>query len=172
VGAAIACAVAAAVALPALAHAETQVIQGRVVGIADGDTLTVLDAKNVQHRIRLSEIDAPEKGQPHGETSRQNLARLAFDRSVRAECPKEDRFGRRVCRLSVAGRDVGLAQLDAGLAWWFRRYAQEQPPQERAECESAEDRARADGAGLWRDPQPVPPWEWRRGQTSDRERTP
>jgi endonuclease YncB( thermonuclease family) len=88
VGAAIACALAAAVGIPALAHAETQVVQGRVVGIADGDTLTVLDTKNVQHRIRLSGIDAPEKGQPYEEASRQNLARLAFDRSVRAECPK------------------------------------------------------------------------------------
>jgi endonuclease YncB( thermonuclease family) len=110
---------------------------------------------------------APEKGQPFGEVSRQNLARLVFDRNVRAECYKEDRYRRQVCRLFDGSRDVALAQLDAGLAWWFRRYAAEQPPQERAEYASAEDRARADAVGLWRDRDPVPPWEWRNVRKGD-----
>ena len=137
-------------------------LYGRVVAIADGDTLTLLDRDNRQHRIRVGGIDAPEKGQPFGEVSRQHLARLVFDRSVRAECYKEDRYGRQVCRVFQGTKDVGLAQLDAGLAWWFRRYASEQSPQERAEYESAEDRARADGLGLWRDRDPTPPWAWRK----------
>ena len=144
-----------------------ETLYGRVVGVADGDTLTLLDRDNRQHKIRISGIDAPEKGQPFGEVSRQNLARLVFDRNVRAECYKEDRYRRQVCRLFDGSRDVALAQLDAGLAWWFRRYAAEQPPQERAEYASAEDRARADAVGLWRDRDPVPPWEWRNVRKGD-----
>jgi endonuclease YncB( thermonuclease family) len=62
----------------------------------------------------------------------------------------------------VNGKDVGLAQLDAGLAWWFRKYAHEQHPQDRIDYEAAEDRAAADRVGLWQDKDPVPPWEWRR----------
>jgi len=144
-----------------------ETLYGRVVGVADGDTLTLLDRDNRQHKIRISGIDAPEKGQPFGEVSRQNLARLVFDRNVRAECYKEDRYRRQVCRLFDGSRDVALAQLDAGLAWWSRRYAAEQPPQERAEYASAEDRARADAVGLWRDRDPVPPWEWRNVRKGD-----
>ena len=72
-----------------------------------------------------------------------------------------------MCHLFDGSRDVALAQLDAGLAWWFRRYAAEQPPQERAEYASAEDRARADAVGLWRDRDPVPPWEWRNVRKGD-----
>jgi endonuclease YncB( thermonuclease family) len=147
--------------------ASAETLYGRVVGVADGDTLTLLDRDNRQHKIRISGIDAPEKGQPFGEVSRQNLARLVFDRNVRAECYKEDRYRRQVCRLFDGSRDVALAQLDAGLAWWFRRYAAEQPLQERAEYASAEDRARADAVGLWRDRDPVPPWEWRNVRKGD-----
>ena len=97
-----------------------ETLYGRVVGVADGDTLTILDRDNRQRKIRVAGIDAPEKGQPFGEVSRQNLARLVFDRNVRAECYKEDRYRRQVCRLFDGSRDVALAQLDAGLAWWFR----------------------------------------------------
>lgn len=147
--------------------ASAETLYGRVVGVADGDTLTLLDRDNRQRKIRVAGIDAPEKGQPFGEVSRQNLARLVFDRNVRAECYKEDRYRRQVCRLFDGSRDVALAQLDAGLAWWFRRYAAEQPPQERAEYASAEDRARADAVGLWRDRDPVPPWEWRNVRKGD-----
>ncbi len=132
------------------------------MAIQDGDTLTLLDRHNQQHRIRLSGIDAPEKGQAFGERSRQSLAALAFDREVKADCPKMDRYGRQVCRVFVNGKDVSAAQLEAGMAWWFRRYANEQAPQERVLYEALEDRARANGAGLWADRNPVPPWEWRR----------
>lgn len=126
------------------------------------DTLTLLDPYKRQHRIRLSGIDAPESGQPFGERSRQSLAALAFDREVKADCPKVDRYGREVCRVFVNGKDVSAAQFELGMAWWFRRYANEQAPQERLPYESLKDRAGADGTGLWADKNPVPPWEWRR----------
>src|SRR5512138_3802607 len=77
--------------------------RGKVVGIADGDTLTLLDASHRQHRIRLDAIDAPEKSQPFGQRSRQSLAQLAHGRDAVADCPKVDRYGREVCRVTVDG---------------------------------------------------------------------
>ena len=96
------------------------------MSIADGDTITTLDSANQQHRIRLNGIDAPEKAQPFGNVSKQNLARLAFSRNAVVDCPKFDRYGRQVCLVRVSGIDVGLAQIEAGLAWWYRKYSREQ----------------------------------------------
>ncbi len=138
-----------------------EVLEGRVVGIADGDTLTLLDGNRQQHRIRLAGIDAPEKGQPFGQRSKQHLAELVFGKDAKADCYKIDRYGRDVCAVYVNRKDVGLAQLDAGLAWWFRKYAHEQHPKDRIDYEAAEDRAAADRIGLWQDANPTPPWDWR-----------
>jgi endonuclease YncB( thermonuclease family) len=89
---------------------------------------------------------------------------LAFGKDAKADCyARLDRWGRDICNVYVDGKDVGLAQLDAGLAWWFRKYAHEQYPKARIDYEAAEDRAAADRVGLWQDANPVPPWEWRRG---------
>ena len=143
-------------------NAWADVLEGRVVGITDGDTITLLDQHYQRHRIRIGGIDAPEKGQPFGERSKQHMAELAFGRDAKADCYKIDPYGRDVCNVYVNGKDVGLAQLDAGLAWWFRKYAHEQHPKDRTNYEAAEDRAAADRVGLWQDKNPVPPWEWRR----------
>jgi endonuclease YncB( thermonuclease family) len=105
------------------AYADT--ITGKVVVIADGDTITVVSSSR-QYRIRIGGIDAPEKRQPFGNVSKQHLAKLAFGKEATAECYKTDRYGRQVCTVFVGGEDVGLAQVEAGLAWWFRRYANEQ----------------------------------------------
>jgi len=162
--------------LAATAHAaEPKSLEGRVVGIADGDTVTVLDASKAQHRMRLAGIDAPERGQPGGLRSKESLAAIVFDQPVRVQWHKRDPYGRLVGTLWVApqeaecrGRpecpttlDAGLAQLTLGRAWWFRRYADEQPPDERERYESAEAHARERKLGLWRDGVAVPPWEWR-----------
>ena len=93
--------------------------------------------------------------------SRQSRAALAFQREARLDCPTIDRYGRKVCRVFVDGKDVSAERLEAGMAWWFRRYANEQAPPEQLLYESLEDRARADRTGLWVDKNPVPPWEWR-----------
>ena len=77
------------------------------------------------------------------------------------EWSKLDRYGRIVGKVIVNGEDVGLRQLQAGLAWWYRQYAREQSPQDRATYAQAEDAARAARLGLWSDPQAVPPWEYR-----------
>jgi endonuclease YncB( thermonuclease family) len=153
--------------------AAAEVLEGRVIAVADGDTITVLDASNRQHRIRINGIDAPEKRQPFADRSRQNLSRMAFQKNARLECHKTDRYGRKVCKVWVqptdcptCGKtlDLGHAQVLAGLAWWYRDYAREQSAEDQGRYESAEDEAQVQRQGLWRDKSPVPPWDWRRKQ--------
>lgn len=146
-------------------------LTGRVVDVADGDTITVLDAQRQEHKIRLGGIDAPEKAQPFGQRSKVSLAQLVFDRDVRVEYEKRDRYGRIIgkvmmqpsdctrCPMTV---DAGLAQLTVGLAWWYRKYAKEQSPEDRERYESEEQEARSRRIGLWQDLNVVAPWEWRR----------
>jgi endonuclease YncB( thermonuclease family) len=137
------------------------IVEGRVVGIADGNTITILDRDKRQHKIPFNGIDAPEKKQPYGQRSRQNLVSLVFNRNVRAECRKRDRYGREVCKVLDGLRDAGIEEVRAGMAWWFRRYANEQSPEDRGRYEAEEREAQKKKVGLWRDPDPVPPWEWR-----------
>jgi endonuclease YncB( thermonuclease family) len=155
---------AAALAVAAgLAHAHE--VEGRVVAVQDGDTVTILDAARVQHRVRIAGIDAPEKSQAFGEASKQSLVRLVHGRHVEARCPKRDRFGREVCSVFLGARDVGLEQVQSGYAWWYREYAREQTSADRATYEAAETDARAARRGLWNDPGPQAPSAFRRQQT-------
>jgi len=142
------------------AHALT--ITGRVVGIADGDTLTLLDSNQQQHKIRLRGIDAPENAQPFGQKSKSNLSALVFNREVVAECSKKDRYQWEICKIVVNGVDANLEQVKAGMAWWYRDYAQEQAPKDREDYEIAEFQAQSSRKGLWSEKNPLPPWEWRR----------
>jgi endonuclease YncB( thermonuclease family) len=105
------------------ARAATHIIEGRIVGITDDDTITLLDADHRQHKIRLDGIDAPESKQPYGNVSKRHLSDLAFNREAVAECHKIDRYKRSVCRVLVDGVDVCLEQIQAGMAWHFKRYA-------------------------------------------------
>jgi endonuclease YncB( thermonuclease family) len=140
---------------------------GTVVGVADGDTLTLLDAGKNTHRIRIDGIDAPERTQPYGQRARQSLADLAHGRSARAECPKLDRYGRAVCRVLVDGVDVGLEQVRRGFAWHYVKYAHEQPAQARLAYAQAEEHARAQGVGLWAVAAPMAPWDYRRERAAE-----
>jgi endonuclease YncB( thermonuclease family) len=148
--------------LVAAGAAQAEQWRGKVVGIADGDTLTLLDDSRQQHRIRLDGIDAPERTQPYGQRSRQSLAALAHGRDAIADCAKNDRYGRSVCRVTVDGRDVGLEQVRRGMAWHYVRYAHEQPAEARVEYARAEQQARGGRAGLWAGRDPTPPWDYRR----------
>ncbi len=143
----------------AVAHADN--LTGQVVGIVDGDTLTLL-ADRRTYTIRLSGIDAPERHQAWGNQAKTNLSRLAMNQTAVADCPKLDRWGRRVCKLTVGATDVGLEQVRDGMAWWYKRYANDQPVEDRAVYENAELMAKLTRTGLWRDTNPVPPWEFRR----------
>ncbi len=138
-----------------------ETLTGRVVAIADGDTLTLLDVANRQHHIRLMGIDAPEKAQQFGNRSRTALGARAFGKDAVAECGKRDRYGREVCKIIVDSVDINLEQIRAGMAWWYRQYAKEQTPGDREEYELAEFQAKSHRQGLWADKNPVPPWEWR-----------
>jgi len=140
---------------------------GTIVGIADGDTLTLLDGSKATHRIRLDGIDAPERTQPYGQRARQSLADLAQGRDARADCPKIDRYGRAVCRVTVDGVDVGLEQVRRGLAWHYVKYAREQPASTRRVYAQAEERARAQRVGLWAVAAPVAPWDYRRERAAE-----
>ena len=138
-------------------------IAGKVVGVADGDTVTVLDASHVQHKVRLEGIDAPEKAQPFGQRSKENLSRWVFGRQVVVETSKNDKYGRAVGKVLVGGVDANLEQVKAGFAWHYKQYAKEQSRSDRASYARAEDTARSSRLGLWRDANPMPPWEWRHG---------
>ena len=141
-----------------------ETLTGRIVGVSDGDTLTLLDAAYVSQKIRLSGIDAPEKRQPFGEKAKSHLSALAYNRQAQADCRKIDRYRRRICVVYVGDRDVGLEQIKAGMAWWYQQYAKEQPRQERIDYEHAEFQAVQRRNGLWDSKNPIPPWEWRRNR--------
>jgi endonuclease YncB( thermonuclease family) len=145
-----------------LASAET--LTGRVVGIADGDTITGLDSTNDQHKVRLAGIDAPEKRQPFGNVAKQNLARLVARKAVSVEYVKFDRYRRLVGKVTVNGVDVQLEQLRAGLAWWYKKYERDQSPQDRVTYAAVEQEAQKARRGLWQEKEPVAPWEWRRNR--------
>lgn len=145
--------------LPSIAVAD--ILTGRVVHVADGDTVTVLDDSKHQHKIRLMGIDAPERKQAYGRVSGKHLADLVAGKVVSVEWHKHDKYQRIVGKVLQNGQDVCLEQVKAGLAWHYKKYEGEQTPQERAMYAAAEDKARTSHRGLWKDVNPVPPWRWR-----------
>ena len=136
-------------------------LTGLVVGVSDGDTITVLVDKT-PYKIRLAGIDAPESRQAFGQASKQHLSALVYKKPVTVLWDKKDRYGRTLGKVMVDGTDVCLEQIKAGLAWHYKRYASEQPAQDRADYAAAEDKAKGERIGLWSDAQPTAPWDWRR----------
>jgi endonuclease YncB( thermonuclease family) len=161
--------------LPALAQA-AEPRTCLVVGVSDGDTITARcgGAGNYEQiKVRFNGIDAPEKRQPFGQRAKEALSDLVYMEEAALDCPKSDRYGRSVCKVMVAPAsaprgpktlDAGLAMVTLGMAWWYRTYAREQTPQERGQYEFAEVEAKARRAGLWGDPEPMAPWDWRKAQ--------
>jgi endonuclease YncB( thermonuclease family) len=160
-------------ALPACAH----LLQGQVVGITDGDTLTVLDATQRTHKIRLAGIDAPEHNQAFGQRAKQHLSALVFGQHVDVHWDKLDRYQRTVGKVMAAPPscskapalcthtvDINHALIAAGMAWWYKKYAAEQPPADAALYERTELQAHQARLGLWSEPAPMPPWQWRQAQ--------
>ncbi len=151
-----------ALALASAASAAASTLTGRVVGVSDGDTVTVLDASKRTHKVRLLGIDSPEKKQPFGERAKQSLSDLVFDKQVSVEGGKQDRYGRSLGKIMLDGQDINLEQIRRGMAWHYRQYARDQSPQDRAAYAEAENAARSKRVGLWQDANPVPPWSFRR----------
>lgn len=138
------------------------VITGLVVGVSDGDTVKVLDTNHQLHTVRLMGIDAPEKAQPYGLRAKESLSDLVFRQKVDVEWEKKDKYGRIVGKVrSQDGADVCLKQLTRGMAWHYKRYKSEQPKEDQELYSQSESLAKSQSVGLWRDANPLPPWEWR-----------
>ncbi|ABB75298.1 thermonuclease family protein [Nitrosospira multiformis] len=146
--------------------AQAEMLSGRVVKIADGDTLTVLDKSNRQHKIRLLGIDAPEHAQPFGTVSRQNLADLVFGKTVAVEWYKQDRYQRILGKVLLNGQDVNLKQIKAGLAWHYKQYDKDLRRADKQLYAEAQKAASLKGIGLWNDVAPVAPWDFRHNKSA------
>lgn len=142
-----------------LAEASTGRYQARVVGVTDGDSITILSASR-QEKIRLAEIDAPERGQPYGSKAKQTLSNLVFGETVTIRPVTIDRYGRTVARIFLDELDVNAAMVEQGAAWVYTAYSKDPLlPQLQAA-------AKAEKRGVWglSEYQQIPPWEWRRGR--------
>ena len=136
------------------ASADTS-FRGDVVRILDGDTVEVLDAAKQTHRVRLANIDAPERQQAFGEVARQALATMAYRQKIEVIDKGGDQYGRRIGVLMLNGRDLNAAMIGQGLAWVYARYNSD------PSLPALEQKARAARIGLWADQNPIPPWQFR-----------
>jgi micrococcal nuclease len=130
-------------------------LSGEVVGVTDGDTIKLLK-ENRQYKIRLNGIDAPEMGQAFGRKSKEYLSSLVAGKRVEVIVRDTDHYGRYVGDVVVAGKSACAELVATGLAWHYVEYSKDE---ELADLEKA---ARVKKLGLWADPNPIPPWEFRR----------
>ncbi len=130
-------------------------LTGRVVGVSDGDTITLL-VERQQVKVRLVEIDAPEKAQAFGNRSKQSLSDLCFGMDAQVQEKGKDRYGRSLGRVNCNGTDANAEQVRRGMAWVYDKYVTDHA------LYQLQNEAKAASRGLWYDPNPVPPWEWRR----------
>lgn len=146
--------------LPGSGSADT--FTGRVIAIPDGDTLAVL-ARGAPLRVRIADIDAPERGQPFSRKARESLADLCRSVEATVDPIATDRYGRIVGRVTCSGFDAGSHQVRHGLAWTYTKYAPEE-----SDLHQLERDARGVGLGLWSEAVPTAPWEWRAAQRRER----
>jgi len=128
---------------------------GKCVSVADGDTITVLTAENIQIKVRLYGIDCPEKKQDFGQKAKEFTASLVFDKQVDVKESEKDRYGRTIGRVYRDGKYVNLEIIKAGFAWHYKQYSKD------VDLADAESRARESKVGLWSG-KPIPPWEFRK----------
>jgi micrococcal nuclease len=143
-----------------VSHAHAAEYPAKVVGITDGDTLTVLTSQKTQVKIRLAGIDAPEPGQDFGTRAKQAASSLAFGRAVTIIERHRDRYGRSVAEVILPdGRSMNREMVGQGATWWYRKYAANNHVLARLEAVARQERR-----GLWSQSDPIPPWGWRKGQ--------
>jgi endonuclease YncB( thermonuclease family) len=128
----------------------------KVVGVHDGDTVTCLDENNQQQKIRLAEIDAPEVSQDYGKVSREALAGMVFGKTIQVVDDGRDRYGRWIGHLYVDGMDVNRQMVATGMAWHYAAYSKD------PSLGSLQSQAQAQRLGLWAQPNPMPPWDYRK----------
>lgn len=149
-------------------YTNAETITGRVVAVADGDTITVLDNNNTQYKIRLAGIDAPEKKQAFGNVSKKSLSDLVYGKEVNIDWQKQDRYGRIVGKVLVSGTDANLEQVNRGMAWFYRKYQNELVLNDRLDYLHAEESAKSSRIGLWTDNEPTAPWDFRKNKLTDK----
>lgn len=148
------------VLIPSISFSAT--ITGKVVGIADGDTITILTPKNEQIKVRLAAVDTPEKSQAYGQQAKQFTSSLVFGKNVTIQPETIDKYGRTVAIVFVDGLNLNKEIVGNGKGWVYRQYCKEAFCGEWLELEN---KARDAKIGLWADKNSIiPPWEWRHGQ--------
>ena len=141
--------------------AQGESLVGKVVGIIDGDTITVLDADKAEHKIRLLGIDAPEKKQEFGAASKQALSNYIYQKEVTVEYKKQDRYKRKVGKVILDKQDICLQMINDGLAWHYKDYEKEQSKKDRDLYRQAELKAREAKIGLWQNNKVIEPSAFR-----------
>ena len=136
-----------------------------MVGVTDGDTLRARCGR-ATIKVRLAEIDAPERGQAFGTQSRRALSSLCLGQRARIENRGRDGYGRTFGRVICSGKDASAEQVKSGMAWVYDRYATDRT------LYHLQNEARANGRGLWSHTRPLPPWEWRRRNDRENKRRP
>lgn len=126
----------------------------KVIGVLDGDTIDILE-NGKSLRIRLANIDAPEKSQPFGQASKKSLSDLCFGKDATSTPGTIDRYGRTVAVIKCNGIEANITQVERGLAWVYEHYNKD------ARLPALERVARANHTGLWHDSLPTPPWKYR-----------
>ena len=135
------------------------IISGKVVKVADGDTITILNSRNKQIKIRLYGIDAPEKAQDFGNVSKEYLANLVAGKNIDIMVIDTDRYGRYVGRINIDGKEVAEEMIKSGLAWLYTSYCK---ISECKQWKELETQAKAAKIGLWSNPSAKEPWQWRK----------
>ena len=141
-------------------------ITGKVVSVADGDTITVLDSSKTQHKIRFEHIDTPEKKQAFGQKAKQHLSKMVFGKTVKVSIKEKDRYGRSIGTVYLGKKNINLEMVKAGFAWHYKAYSKDKT------FADAETKAKKAKIGLWADKNPVAPWEYRRGGKSSTKKIP
>lgn len=140
---------------------------GQVVGVTDGDSLRVMHNGRAE-QVRLQGVDCPEKGQAFGQRAKKAASDLAFGQTVMVNPISKDKYGRTVATVVLTdGKVLNHELVKRGWCWWFRKYA----PSD-TELEAFEQAARQAKKGLWIDPRPVPPWEFRKARRSPKHPSP
>lgn len=136
-----------------------QEIDGRIIEVYDGDTATLLTQNNKKYKVRFYGIDAPEAAQNFGMVSRDNLRKKILGQDVTLKVVSQDRYGRVVCKVMFRGRYINREMVSEGMAWYYADYAKNE-----YELSLAQEEARSSAAGLWKNSDPQPPWEWRKAK--------
>jgi endonuclease YncB( thermonuclease family) len=139
----------------------TETLSGKVIGIADGDTLTILIDGNSQVKVRLAGIDAPEKTQAFGNASKKLLSNKVFSQNIKVEARGKDKYGRVLGIIRLGDQDINEYMIAEGLAWHYKKYAKDQPAGEADQYSRTEEIARLNKKGLWVQENPTPPWDYR-----------